>query len=198
VKMQFKRLERAMVGALTAVPILRSGAAQAALQDRDVDGNGATDAFYDTDLDITWLRNANVNGLMNWDTAVAWAAGYSLDVDSDWRLPTRDGCFRCSSERVHLRSVELGNPIGSLPNTGGFQNLQSSVYWSGTEYSDPSLAWGTNMLGEGEGLYGYKLTPAYAMAVRNGDVLAMPEPETYALMLAGLASLALARRLRRA
>lgn len=38
---------------------------------------------------------------------------------------------------------------------------------------------------------------AYAMAVHPGDVLpAIPEPETYALMLVGLAALGQRRRLR--
>jgi hypothetical protein len=46
------------------------------------------DAFYDTDLDITWLRNANVNGPMTWADAVAWADGYSFGGYDDWRLPT--------------------------------------------------------------------------------------------------------------
>jgi PEP-CTERM motif len=32
------------------------------------------------------------------------------------------------------------------------------------------------------------------MAVRDGDIAAIPEPETYALMLVGLAGLALATR----
>ncbi len=38
--------------------------------------------------------------------------------------------------------------------------------------------------------------PGYAMAVRAGDVAAIPEPQTYALMLAGLAGLALVARRR--
>ena len=46
------------------------------------------DAFYDTDLDITWLRNANVNGAQDWDTQVAWASNFSFGGYDDWRLPT--------------------------------------------------------------------------------------------------------------
>ncbi len=56
----------------------------------------ATDAsavyLYDTTLDVTWLRNANANGVMNWTTATTWAAnlvtGSGANTVSDWRLPT--------------------------------------------------------------------------------------------------------------
>lgn len=75
--------------------------ANAALVDR---GGGL---IYDTDLNITWLQNANhgagssydsgpstTDGIMTWNDAVAWAANLSY-YDSvrnvtytDWRLPT--------------------------------------------------------------------------------------------------------------
>lgn len=43
-----------------------------------------------------------------------------------------------------------------------------------------------------------KSAPQYAMLVRDGDVMAaVPEPETYALMLGGLAALAWTRRQQR-
>lgn len=58
------------------------------LQARDLNGDTVTDAFYDPKLNITWLRNANVNGAMNWVSANAWAAGYSIGTYDDWRLPT--------------------------------------------------------------------------------------------------------------
>ena len=32
-------------------------------------------AVYDTDLNISWLKDANVNGLMTWQAAKDWAAG---------------------------------------------------------------------------------------------------------------------------
>ena len=75
---------------------LTSGSAQAALVDR---GGGL---IYDTDLDVTWLQDANyaktsgydADGLMTWEVAVTWAANLSY-YDSvrnvtytDWRLPT--------------------------------------------------------------------------------------------------------------
>jgi hypothetical protein len=61
---------------------LAFGRADAALIDR---GGGL---IYDTDLDITWLQDANYYGVrMNWDDAVAWAAGLNFGGYDDWRLP---------------------------------------------------------------------------------------------------------------
>ena len=192
------KLSRTGCALAGAAAMLLGGAAQAALQDRDLDGNGETDAFYDTDLDITWLRNANVNGLMTWDAAVAWAEGYSLGAYSDWRLPSTgsacDGYECTSSEMGHLWYVELGNPAdGPMWNFGGFQNWVTWVYWSGTEYApSPTAAW---VFHSGIGFQRpiVKESEVYAMAVRPGDVPAVPEPQAYALLMAGITALALAR-----
>ena len=69
--------------------LLSASVAQAALQTR----LGGL-AVYDTDLNITWLANANVNGPMSWTAANTWAANLSI-VDAvnnitygNWRLPT--------------------------------------------------------------------------------------------------------------
>lgn len=193
-----KKTVIARAALLCAAALLTASAAQGALQDRDLDGDTVVDAFYDTDLDITWLRNADVNGLMTWDAAVAWADGFSFAGYDDWRLPMADtSCYplNCTgSEMGHLWYVELGNSAGSMTNTGDFQNLYSFYYWTGTESASlPGYAW---IFATQDGAQG--ITPKsgalYAMAVRPGDVPAVPEPQTYALMLAGLTALLGLRR----
>jgi hypothetical protein len=125
-------LKCAVVGACA---VLLAGAAQATLQDRDLNGDTVVDAFYDTDLDITWLRDANVVGPMGLNEAATWAANLSFAAYDDWRLPRGDWCwgFECTaSEMGHLWCVEPGNVAGSPANVGGFQNVQvgdSDVYW---------------------------------------------------------------------
>ncbi|MEE9421516.1 MAG: VPLPA-CTERM sorting domain-containing protein [Gammaproteobacteria bacterium] len=99
-------------------------------------------AVYDTDLDITWLSNANAgagstfddganatDGRMTWVSANAWAASLNVGGSSGWRLPTTlvddpsctggsvqgqpDG-FDCSgSEMGHLFYTELSGIAGN-------------------------------------------------------------------------------------
>ncbi len=194
----FTMLKRAVPLACTA--LLVAGTAQAALQDRDLNGDTVTDAFYDTDLDITWLRDADVNGLMDWNTAVSWADGFNFGGFSDWRLPTSDTCdgfFCASSETGHLWYTELGNSApGPMTNTGNFQSLQSGLYWSGRDgFPGTNSAYGFDTSNGFQTQVGWA-TPGYGMAVHAGDIGLVPEPETYALMLAGLAGLAWATRRR--
>jgi hypothetical protein len=110
-----------------------AGNRQTTLQARDIDGNGSTDAYYDTQLNITWLANFNTNGLMNWNAANTWATTTSFFGKTGWRLPTVNdtGASGCdflaytntdcgynvqtstgnavNSEMAHLYYVTLGN-----------------------------------------------------------------------------------------
>ena len=185
---------------------LISGGAHAALQGRDLNGSpGSFEAYYDTDLNITWLANADANGLMSWGAANTWAANLSftdgVNVYNNWRLPTalnQDGTGPCGglnctgSEMGHLFYSELGGTAGQSILTSSdsdlakFTNLQTNYYWSATEYApDTGLAWTFRFgLGDQGGATKYILFDA--LAVSPGDVGAVPEAQTYALMLAGL------------
>lgn len=135
----------------------------AALLDR---GGGL---IYDTDLDITWLSDANyaqtsgydADGMMNWSDSVNWVTNLSYydsvrDVSySDWRLPTTPSVYPATcnltncvdSEMGHMYYLELSGSGGSVlsysdPDLSLFSNIQSSIYWSSTYFTaDNPLAW---------------------------------------------------------
>jgi hypothetical protein len=82
------RVLASLVTVLLIVPLT----SQATLLARDSGGNsvGMDDPtrmfIYDTELDITWLANWNVNGAMDWSTANAWASSLTY-FGGGWRLP---------------------------------------------------------------------------------------------------------------
>lgn len=241
---------------------LVSGAAQAALQGRDLNGSiGSFEAYYDTDLDITWLANANygagsvyddytstTDGKMTWASAKTWATNLSftdgVNVYDNWRLPTTSpingSTFNYSStkyggtdlgynisaqgtayagstasEMAHMFYNTLGNPSyyaltgwlsgcyvsasdTCLDNVGPFSNLQPFTYWSSTEYA-PNIgyAWSFSMSHGGQGPSSETTAAYYAWAVSPGDVGAVPEPEAWVMLLAGLGLVGVATRRRR-
>lgn len=81
-----------------AAGVSGQGTWETTLLGRDINRNAvaATDAsavyLYDTALNVTWLRDADVSGAMDWDTATNWAdnlnTGSGSNTISDWRLPT--------------------------------------------------------------------------------------------------------------
>jgi hypothetical protein len=129
---------------------------------------GGTDyqAYYDPAANLTWLANANANGVMSWSDAKAWAAHLNVNGVTGWRLPRSPqpdpACnmqtsglsrgFRCTgSEMGNLFYNVLDNPAlldlcgttgdctkikKTLNNTGPFSNLQVDYYW--TDREDPT------------------------------------------------------------
>ena len=159
----------------------------------------------------TWASGLNVGGYTGWRLPTMIAKpnatfGYT-GTDNGYNVRTTSG-GTVYSEMASLYHYTLGNkayyntsgalqPGYGLANTGDFNNLQSNSYWSGLEYAPiPSLAWRFNTnYGYQNG--DYKTDSLYALAVRPGDVVAaVPEPETYAMMLLGLSALVVAVRRR--
>ena len=227
----------ACVGGVHAAGVPGQGTWETTLQARDLNHDGVTDAFYDTVLDVTWLRDANVKGPMDWVTANGWANNLIVSGFGGWRLPTMidtgaPGCdwsyaggTDCGanvqtkngavvySEMAYLFYDTLGNkaycPPGEpscaggpqlgwgLTNSGDFQNLEPFYYWTDLDYAPaPGNPW---FFRTSDGIQGNDAgnSEMYALAVHPGDVAAVPEPQTYALMLADLgAMLTVARRRR--
>ena len=174
-------------------------------------------AVYDTDLNITWLADANyaqtsgydADGKMNWFDANTWASSLNIGGVSGWRLPKADtnclGGTTCTdSEMGHLYEIELGvhspNPIteSSDPDLALFTNIRLDYYWASEEYSDiPDTAW-IFYFHSGHQIPLDKHNHKPAWAVHDGDVaLLVPEPETYAMLMAGLGLLGFMSRRRK-
>ena len=167
---------------------------------------------YDKTANLSWIANANQaatntfgvsgiasGGYMRWQTAQNWIT--AMDAAkylgySDWRLPTSDTCskgFNCTGSQMGNLFYDglgqiAGQDISTVHNANYslFKNVQSNGYWSGSEYAPyAGYAWyfGT-VYGLQNAYYeGYYL---FVLAVRPGNVAAVPEPTESSLMLAGL------------
>jgi hypothetical protein len=160
-------------------------------------------AYYDPNLDITWAADANINGYESWHDHEAWVADLAIGGVSGWRLASMDfdgdgnvvncaggGVSGCEDNEMGFLYWEEGITFGA---PGPFSNLQSSAYWSGTEYApNPALAWNFNFdLG---GLHtNFKGNRSYAWAVYSGD---LPEPGALWQLGSGIGLLALLARRR--
>ncbi len=164
---------------------------------------------------VVWLDYRN--NVTNWPNQIAWALGlgsaitsYNIDPgytitwdDDNWRLPATvdevggSGFGKTNSEMGHLYHTELGKDI----NSGDFQQLVGSTYWywSGTEYSSSSANAWQFRFNDGYTSTNHKNRgTAYGLAVRSGDVSAVPVPAAVWLFGSGLVGLiGVSRRKRR-
>ena len=120
------------------------------------------------------------------------------------------------SELGYMFYVNLGNtgqydtagnvlPDYDNVNSGPFTNLQHYFYWYGTDFKytpevnstvcEPptKCAWDF-VVGYGDQTVYQQFMPFYAWAVRDGDVVVVPEPQTLALVLIALGMLGLVTR----
>ena len=174
-------------------------------------------AVYDTDLNISWLKDANysqtsgydADGRMTWQAANTWAASLNIGGHTGWRLPTAlnaDGSGPCGpaynctgSELGHLFYTEGGLSQNQSITSSAFllkffTNMQNNVYWSGIEHAhSPSFAWSFRT-SDGVQRADFKDDNGYAWAVYSGDV---PEPGVMGLLGIGALAWAGTRHKRR-
>ena len=175
------------------------------------DANYAQTSGFDADGRMTWAdantwaANLSVGGVDDWRLA------NTVDVGNDGATYTNfhEGVdcgynITAHSELSNMFYNVLGNtanydtsgvatgctaPDYCLTNTGPFSNLQSSHYWSATEYAHTTYdAWVFNMT-NGAQFNGNKVNSYYAWAVQSGDVSAVPVPAAAWLFGSGLLGL---------
>ena len=172
--------------------------------------NWASQNSWAAGLDGQLMYNIDALYEVRWDDA-AWRLPETVDGNWIWGFDgtTTAGYNITSSEMGHLYYVELGNlgywdtsglgpqPGWGLQNTGDFDSLVASKYWSGTEFASlPDRAWDFNM-SHGTQNIRDKEGSRYGLAIRSGQVSVIPEPATILLFGTGLAGVAGARLRRR-
>lgn len=153
-------------------------------------GGADYQVYYDTVLNISWTADANLNGADTWDNQVSWAESLTINSASDWRLASMDldgdgTVVNCSSStEAECRDNEYGHLFyygGGLVFDSGitaaspdpFSNVQSTFYWSSTEATVTTNAWGF-VFGSGGQSANIKSLNRPAWAVHQGNVIPVP------------------------
>jgi hypothetical protein len=186
-------------------------------------GAGKCTYFYDNVLDITILNDWNI-GKGTWSQAQTFAeqAGFTASGLTGWVLPTGDGGSSVVAQNQYLSIWEsvgstyqglaaqfdgvdgamivdaaANGPSGNTEPGGPSGNAQ---YWSSSVDIPQVTAWGFYSADGAQDTYSFDTDYLFVVAVRLGDVAVspIPEPETYALMLAGLGLVGFMARRRKA
>lgn len=145
----------------------------------------------DTASNLLWLKDWSSTGQGNWNTQLSWAESLTFAGNSDWELPT-------NSQYTDLSANSGATDLSSFIANTGFTNVRQSYYWSSTAYSGYPLR-ATKFMPWWFFSFNDQSDPqSFAVAVRPADLTSpIPEPETYALMLVGLAVMGDAARRRK-
>jgi hypothetical protein len=196
-----------MLKRLALSALLCAGSAHA-LEARDLDPNTpGHEAVYDSARDITWLADAGPT--VTWYEAETFASSLTLGGFTGWRMALSGELNALFGDWYGAGITEFGaeflfngalNPDAGIGSTL-FTNAGEREYWAGEANlaGDPRFALVMTFhrtLKDG-GRCPKDSCLSLGWAVHDGDLRASaarvspaPEPETYALMLAGIAMLA--------
>lgn len=149
---------------------------------------------------VEWANNLTLYGISDWrlpksfDTGIPGCNAQVSGGDCGFNVDPN------SSEMAHMFFVTLGNSSyltpqgtvasgGGLTNTGSFSNVYAGYYWSETEFNSVQ-AWNFNFAQGSQSLAVKTSQGSAVWAVLDGDrgtpMAPVPEPESYAMLLAGL------------
>lgn len=149
---------------------------------------------------------ANVHGISGWQLpSVTLGAERYITVcepgrtTCDWVPTGQYDVVAGSSQLQQLLEIALGNRSSAngsyvLENTGPFKNVQAGAYWSSKfmATSNTFAGWQYST-STGQHVQLPVFNNGYVWLVRAGDVAAVPEASTWALMAFGLAGIWLGR-----
>jgi hypothetical protein len=191
-----------------AVGALLSFQAQASFEGRylSADTSNGFDAYYDTDMNLTWLADASYQGTKSWQAADDWVQTLRLGDYENWRLPTVAEFSEMWVTELGNYQFGLGNPNPFTYNPGPFKNVQyfvtgfynssvlkTAAYWTSETSGDNAYAWLT--YGGGVVTQVKESVNYSTWVVRSGDAgfagAPVPLPATWLLFLGGLGCLRL-------
>jgi hypothetical protein len=163
---------------LLAALVCMSGAAQASLVGRDINGaavtarngSGVLDSsavfLYDTVLNVTWLRLARGSGQgsVTWAQANTWAAGLNVGGYTGWRLPTMidtgtAGCnfayigtdcgYSVQTKSGNLAQHQVGQTVYSEMASLWYDTLGNKPIYDATG-AGPQSSWKAELFNDGD------------------------------------------------
>jgi hypothetical protein len=124
----------AIAGNAQAIGVPDQGTWETTLLGRDINGyavpgGDASAVFlYDTVLDVTWLRDANANGLMYWPGANTWAANLVVGAYDDWRLPTMIDIGTAGCAAIAYSGTDCGYNVRTKSGQTVYSEMASLFY----------------------------------------------------------------------
>lgn len=139
--------------------------------------------IYDTDTQLSWLKDAGAGGVKSWADAKTWAASLNANGGfaglTGWRLPNadtactlNDNCINSEMGHIYYAELDMANPVGAPHDSGPFINLKDGSYWTGSDYGatkkEGDIAFQFDFSDGSQGANVKKYNDSYAWAVRSG------------------------------
>lgn len=179
--------------------------AEAALQPRDLDP--AAEGFegvYDSARNITWLSDPHAGGMLSWNQAVDFVDGLSVGSHTGWRMARGSELVSLWQDWQSASIAEFGTDFFFDETLSADAGMGSTLFtgfpmggvWDPEADADLAFVWTFDRLWTDQGPTDKDNFLAFGWAVGDGDVAppAVPEPSTYALMVAGLLAVGIAAR----